>query len=141
MSLKDEKGLSQTVNSIKNINIIQNTYPPYYTNREQENSLSAKISLCKKAVPDRDSLQKTEAEKQIETMNQEAQKHFGQAREALFQALGHSAAAGASIEIPPLMIYEDIQAVDSWKEASKKYNEGIKLQDEAKELQQQNNNK
>jgi len=53
-----------------------------------------------------------------EDAQREAQDHIERAREALIEALGHSAAAGVAIECPPLAIYECYQAVEAWKDAA-----------------------
>jgi hypothetical protein len=52
--------------------------------------------------------------------------HFDRGREALIEAMAHSAAAGLAIEVcPPIAIYEGYKAVESWKEAAREYNEGF----------------
>ena len=47
---------------------------------------------------------------------------------------GHSAAAGVSIECPPLSVFEGYQAVQAWKEAA-----GNTMQDVRHEIEQETN--
>jgi hypothetical protein len=68
-----------------------------------------------------------------EDAQREAQEHFDRAGEALIEALGHSTAAGISIECPPLALYEGYQAVEAWKEAAQEYEAGCKARDQGEE--------
>lgn len=57
--------------------------------------------------------------------NKEAEEHYSRAREALIDALGHSALAGLSLECPPAAVFEGYNAVKSWKEMAREYNAGV----------------
>ena len=63
----------------------------------------------------------------------DAQKHYDNARDALIDAIGHSAAAGATIEIPPLAIYEAYQAIEAWKTMGSEYDQGLECEKNAQE--------
>lgn len=65
---------------------------------------------------------------QKEHVSKEAQDHYDRAREALIEGIGHSAAAGVSIEIAPVAVYEGYQAVESFKEAAREYNAGVECE-------------
>lgn len=54
--------------------------------------------------------------------------HYDNARESLIDALGHSAAAGITIEVPPLAAYEVYQAVEAWKECAQEYCAGMEAE-------------
>lgn len=61
--------------------------------------------------------------------NKEAQEHFDRAKEALGEALMHSAGAGLSIEVPPVAVYEAYKAVQSWQEMASEYKQGCDIRD------------
>jgi RHS repeat-associated protein len=56
--------------------------------------------------------------------SEKAQEHYDNARDALIEAIGHSMAVGASIEIPPIALIEVYNAARCWVEAATEYNAG-----------------
>ncbi|MES2345358.1 MAG: hypothetical protein V4494_05430 [Chlamydiota bacterium] len=65
-------------------------------------------------------------------VNAAAQEHYDNATQSLIEFFGHACGAGATIEIPPVSIFEGYKAVQALKDAASEYIRG--LQEEGKIL-------
>jgi hypothetical protein len=58
--------------------------------------------------------------------SEKAQEHYDNARGALVEAVAHSFAVAAAVEMPPLAVIEVYNATRCWIEAATEYNAGFR---------------